>query len=244
MCTTAAKKLSDSWYLLKTRDPVPWMRWDDEIKLFDSEADKFKKLIIQNPNPHEDGYYGGINEKGVAYVATFVRVAENQVSYIRRPYVRLILDAPTAKEAVEIIKTFNPRIGGNMFVADSKECYAIEGVPEKYFVEKITNPMVKTNHFVKLPNQNLSFVTNEGFKKWSHDHYDRAEELILTANSLEDFQQLLRDRKNAEKKTAICTTKEEDKCFTHSAFIFDTKNRRVYYSQGNPLENEFKEYGF
>ena len=244
MCTTAAKQLNDSWYLLKTRDPVPWMRWDDEIKLFDSKADKFKKLIIQNPDPHEDGYYGGINGKGVAYVSTFVRVAENQVSYIRRPYVRLILDASTAKEAVEIIKSFNPRIGGNMFVADPKECYGIEGVPEKYLIEKVSEPMVKTNHFVNLPNRNLGFDEEENFEKWSYDHYVRAEELISTANSLKDFQQLLQDRKNAEKNTAICTTKEEDECFTHSAFIFDTKNRKVFYSQGNPLENEFKEFGF
>jgi predicted choloylglycine hydrolase len=244
MCTTAAKKLNNSWFLLKTRDPVSWMRWDDEIKLFDSKSDKFKKLIIQNPDPHEDGYYGGINENGVAFISTFVRVAENQVSYIRRPYVRLILEASTAREAVEIIKAFNPRIGGNMFVADSEECYGIEGVPETYFVEKVDEPMVKTNHFVKLPNRNLDFDEEKNFEQWSHDHYDRARELISTANSLEDFQQLLRDRKNAVQKTAICTTKEEDECFTYSAFIFDTKNRRVFYSQGNPMENDFKEFGF
>ncbi|MBU1104875.1 C45 family peptidase [Patescibacteria group bacterium] len=200
--------------------------------------------MIQNPNSREDGYYGGINEKGVAYVATFVSVAENQISYIRRPYVRLILDASTAKEAVEIIKAFNPRIGGNMFVADDKECYGIEGVPEKYFIEKVSDPVVKTNHFVNLPNRNLSFDTEKGFEQWSHDHYDRAKELISTAKSLDDFKQLLRDRKNAEKKTAICTTKEEDKCFTYSAFIFDTKNIKAYYCQGNPLENESREYGF
>lgn len=244
MCTAVAKKLSDSWFLLKTRDPVPWMRWDDEIKLFDSKADKLKKLIIQNPDPHEDGYYGGINEKGIAYVSTFIRVAENQISYIRRPYVRLILDAATAKEAVEIIEAFNPRIDGNMFVADPKECYGIEGVPEKYFIEKVNEPMVKTNHFVNLPNRNLDFDKDKTFEQWSHDHYDRAKELISTADSIENFQQLLRDRKNAEKKTAICTTKDEDECFTHSAFIFDTKNRKAYYCQGNPLENKFKEYGF
>ena len=48
------------------------MRWDDEIKLFDTKADKYKKLIIQNPEPHEDGYYGGINDQGVAFISTFV----------------------------------------------------------------------------------------------------------------------------------------------------------------------------
>lgn len=244
MCTTAAKKLNNSWFLLKTRDPVSWMRWDDEIKLFASKADKFKKLIIQNPDPHEDGYYGGINEKGVAYVSTFVHVAENQISYIRRPYVRLILDASTAKEAVEIIKAFYPRIGGNMFVADPKECYGIEGVLEMYFIEKVSKPMVKTNHFIHLQRRNLGFDTGETVEQWSQDHYDRAQELITTAKNLKDFQQLLRDRKNAKKKTAICTTREEDKCFTYSAFIFDTRERKAHYCQGNPLENKFKEYGF
>jgi hypothetical protein len=72
MCTTAAKYSNNSRFLLKTRDPVPYMRRDDEIKLFDSKNDKYKKLIIQNPNPNEDGYYGGMNEKGVTFISTFV----------------------------------------------------------------------------------------------------------------------------------------------------------------------------
>lgn len=170
MCTTVAKRLDDSWWLIKTRDPVSWMRWDDEIKLFNSPADKFKKLIIQNPDPHQDGYYGGINDQGVAFVSTFVHVAENQISYIRRPYIRLILDAASANEAVEIIKAFNPRIGGNMFVADKKNCFGIEAVPEKYFVEEITHPVVKTNHFLNLPNRNLDFDTSSTFEQWSKTH--------------------------------------------------------------------------
>jgi predicted choloylglycine hydrolase len=244
MCTTASKKIGNAWYLIKTRDPVPWMRWDDEIKLFNSKVDKFKKLIIQNPDSKEDGYYGGINECGVAYVSTFVRVAEDQVSYIRRPYVRLILDAATAKEAVKIIRAFNPRIGGNMFVADKDESFGIEGVPSKYYVEKIADWAVKTNHFLKLKYNNLSFNTVKGFKEWSMAHQKRAEELVPKAKSLEDLKNILRDRKNADKKRAICTTKDEEKCFTHSAFIFDPQKIKAYYSQGNPLKTPFKEYGF
>lgn len=244
MCTQAAKLLDKKWFLIKTRDPVPWMRWDDEIRFFNTKADKYKKLIIQNPDVREDGYYGGINEKGVAYISTFVRVAENQVSYIRRPYVRLILDAKSAKEAVQIIKSFHPRIGGNMFVADKKECYGIEAVPKKYFIEKIKKQAIKTNHFLTLPNKNLSFNTDPTFKNWSQTHQKRAEELIVKANNLEDLKAILKDRKNAENKTAICTTRKEDKCYTHSAFIFDTKNVKAYYSQGNPTEVPFKEYDF
>lgn len=244
MCTTAAKKIDNSWWLIKTRDPVSWMRWNDEIKLFNTPADKFKKLIIQNPDPHEDGYYGGINDQGVAMVSTFVRVAENQISYIRRPYIRLILEAGSANEAVEIIKSFNPRIGGNMFVADKNQCFGIEAVPEKYFIEETTQPAVKTNHFLHLPNRNLDFDTSPTFEQWSKTHQARAEELIVKATNLEDLQNILKDRRNADKKMAVCTTTAEEKCFTHSAFIFDTKNIKIYYAQGCPLTTPFKEYNF
>ena len=244
MCTTAAKKINSSWFLIKTRDPVEWMRWDDEIKLFNTKADKYKKLIIQNPNPREDGYYGGINEKGVAFTSTYVPVTENQISYIRRPYVRLILDASSAKEAVKIIKSFNPKIGGNMFIADKDECYGIEGIPKEYYIEKISKPTVKCNHYLHLPDKNLTFLTDQNFEAWTKTHQARAEELLINANSVEDLENILKDRKNAEKKMAICTTRAEEKCFTYSAFIFDTENATAYYCQGNPLEKPFKKYDF
>jgi len=244
MCTTAAKKLDSGWFLSKTRDPVSWMRWEDEIKLFSDKSDTYKKLIVQNPNPREDGYYGGINEKGVSFVSTFVHVADNQISYIRKQYIRLIMEAKTAMEAVKIIQSFYPRIGGNMFVADENECYGIEGAPNSYFVQKISRPTVKTNHFIHLPQVNLSFKDESDFEQWSKTHQSRAEELISTATTIEDLKNILRDRKNADKNRAICTTSKEEKCFTHSAFIFDTKGKKAYYCQGNPLENEFKGYGF
>lgn len=82
------------------------------------------------------------------------------------------------------------------------------------------------------------------FEKWSLAHQARAEELIVDANSVDKLKQILRDRVSKESKTAICTVKEEDECFTHSAFIFDTQSCKAYYCQGNPLENEFKEYAF
>lgn len=233
---------------MKTRDPVSWMRWDDEIRLFNTSEDKLKKLIVQNPDPKEDGCYGGINEKGVAYVSTFVKVAENQVSYIRRPYVRLILDANTAAEAVEIIKSFNPRIGGNMFVADQTECFGIEAIPSQYYVEKIDDQprqqAVKTNHFHNLDLNIEDYKPDYESHQWTLTHYERASELLKDVKNIEDMQALLRDRKHADKKRAICTTSEEEDCYTHSAFIFDTKNICAYYSQGNPLTTEFKKYDF
>jgi|GEM_PF-1097368 len=244
MCTQIAKQFKNGWLLGKTRDPVSWMRWDDEIRLYNKPEDRFKKLIVQNPNPNEDGYYGGINDQGVAYISTYVHTSPNQISYIRRPYIRIILEAANAKEAVEIIQAFNPRIGGNMFIADKNKCFGIEGVPDQYYIEEIKKPSVKTNHYVNLPYENLGFKSSPTFRQWSKDHAERAQELVNKANNLNDIKDILRDRENSEKKTAICTIPSEDKCFTHSAFIFDTENIKTYYCQGNPLTNEFKEYTF
>lgn len=244
MCTQAVKRINDSWYLMKTRDPVSWMRYEDEIVLFSSPTDRYRKLIIQNPVPYEDGYYGGMNDQGVAFISTFVRTSENQISYIRKPYIRLILDAKTAGEAVEIIKKFNPKIGGNMFVADPEKCYGIEATAKEYYVEEINDWGVKANHFTHLPDVNLNFANDPEFKNWSETHAKRAEELVKNIKTLEDCESLLADRANCESGRAICSTAKEAKVFTYSAMIFDTKNKIVRYAQGCPSEVGFKEYSF
>ena len=244
MCTQAVKRVNDTWYLMKTRDPVSWMRHEDEIKLFDSPADKYRKLIIQNPVPYEDGYYGGINEKGATFISTFVRTSEDQISYIRKPYIRLILDAETASEAVEIIKSFYPKIGGNMFVADANQCFGIEATAKEYFVEEILESGVKANHFNHLPDRNLNFDKDQEFEKWSKTHEQRAIELVAGIKGISDCESLLSDRKHSEQKRAICTTPDEAKVYTYSAFVFDTKNKVVRYAQGCPSIVGFKEYSF
>lgn len=245
MCTLAAKKINDSWHLIKTRDPVPWMRFNDEIKLFETDQDKCKKYIIQNPDPKEDGYYGGINDKGVAFIATFLPVAENQISYIRRPYIRLILDASTAKEGVEIINSFNPKIGGNFFIADKNECYEIEGAPKEYFIQKILKPTAKTNHFLHLPYENFQ-MKNPWYTNWTQDRLKRAQVLIDKAKTLDDLKGILKDRENSGKSTAICMLESDsgENPPTYSAFIFDTGNKVAYYCQGNPTVKPFKKYSF
>lgn len=244
MCTQAVKRVNDTWYLMKTRDPVSWMRYEDEIKLFDSPIDRNHKLIIQNPVPYEDGYYGGINEKGVAFISTFVRTSEDQISYIRKPYIRLILDAKDAKEAVEIIKVFNPKIGGNMFVADPDKCYGIEATAKDYYVEEIVKEAVKTNHFCGLADRNINFDNDPELEVWSKTHEERAKELVGNVSSLEDCERLLSDRENSDKKRAICTTPDEAKVYTYSAFVLDTANRVVRYAQGCPSIVGFKKYSF
>lgn len=244
MCTTAVKRAKNTWFLMKTRDPVSWMRHEDEIALFDSPADTFKKLIIQNPIPYEDGYYGGMNDRGVAFISTFVRTSDDQISYIRKPYIRLILEAKSAKEAVDIIKSFNPKIGGNMFIADSDHCFGIEATAKEYFVEEVQNAGVKTNHFLTLPDKNLNFMKDPSFKPWSEAHQKRAEELVNDVRSLEDCENLLTDRVNCDLSQAICSTPQEAKVYTYSAMIFDTRNKVVRYAQGCPSEVGFKEYSF
>lgn len=244
MCTTFAKKIDGSWYLGKTRDPVEWMRWDDELKLFFSKEDRFRKMIIQNPDPKQDGFYGGINEKGVSFVSTYVNVSEAQISYIRKPYVRLILDAANADEAVDIIRAFRPRIGGNMFVADPLRCFAIESKPDVVYVEEIFESAVKTNHFIHFKDKNIEYENDPLFEKWSTTRYNRAVELLSHAKTIDDFKEILKDRKHEEQGISICRTREKMVCFTHSAFIFDSFSAAVHYCQGNPSEKVFKEYLF
>ncbi len=235
MCTTFAKNINGSWYLGKTRDPVEWMRWDDEMKLFDTPADRFCKWIVQNPNPREDGFYGGINEKGVAFTSTFVHVSE---------LAQLKKDAETAEEAVEIIGSFKPEIGGNMFVADANQCFGIESIPGKIFVEELHKEAVKTNHYLHFNERNIEYDNDPSFETWTKTRYERAQELLKKAQTEEDLIQILRDRNNAENGISICRTEKELECFTHSAFVFNCAEAKALYCQGDLLENEFGVYRF
>jgi hypothetical protein len=56
--------------------------------------------------------------------------------------------------------------------------------------------------------------------------------------------EILKDRKNCEKKCAIATTPDEAKVYTYSAFVFETEKKLVHYAQGCPSEVEWQQIGF
>ncbi|MEM5793416.1 MAG: hypothetical protein QXY45_03635 [Candidatus Aenigmatarchaeota archaeon] len=116
MCTIGAKKINGIFYLLKTRDPVPGWMFEDEVKLFD---DNIKKLIVCN----KDGMYGGVNQKGVGIVGTYVKIKEGQSAYFDDNHIRMVLDSNTAQKALNFIKNFKPTMGGNIILADKRRCF-------------------------------------------------------------------------------------------------------------------------
>jgi len=130
ICTTGGKKINGWFYLFKTRDPVLGWIFEDSVKKF--EDNDIRKLIICN----DDGMYGGVNDKGVGYIGTYVKIKEGQAAYFDDEYMRKVLDRKTAKEAVEIIKEFRPMMGGNLTIADENECFVLEVGPDKIEVEE------------------------------------------------------------------------------------------------------------
>lgn len=231
MCTTGAIKL-DSFFLFKTRDPVPGWIFEDNVKEF-KDGD-IRKLIVCN----DDGMYGGINDKGVGYVGTYVKVKDGQAAYFDDEYMRKVLDGKIAKEAVEIVKNFRPFMGGNLIISDEDQSFSLEVGPDRVEAEEIKDKSVLTNHFLKLPYQSMKY-NDPTFNKWTHSRFDRAVELLKNIKKWEDLKKLLSDHENEE--LSICN---HGRYQTSSGFIIDTKGKRIFHSRGNPCETEFEEYNF
>lgn len=231
MCTTGAINLN-GFFLFKTRDPVFGWIFEDMVKEF--KDNNMKKLIVCN----DDGMYGGVNDRGVGYVGTYVKIKDEQAAYFDDEYMRKVLDGETVREAVEIVKKSMPLMGGNLAIADENECFVLEVGPDKIEIEKIKDKSVRTNHFLKLPYQSVQY-NDPIFNKWTHSRFDRATELLKNVKKWEDLKRLLSDHKNGN--FSICN---HSKSQTSSGFIIDTKGKKLFHSRGNPCEIEFKEYTF
>jgi len=231
MCTTGAIKIG-GFFLFKTRDPVPGWIFEDEVKEFSDGG--IRKLIVCNG----DGMYGGINSRGVGYVGTYVKVKDGQSAYFDHDYMKKVLGGKTAKEAVDIVKEFRPFMGGNLTIADENECFVLEVGPDGVEVVEVKDSSVRTNHFFELSYQSLKY-DDQTFNKWTHSRFDRAKELLKNVKKWEDLKKLLSDHENGE--LSICN---HNRYKTSSAFIIDTKNKRILHSRGNPCEIEFKKYKF
>ena len=231
MCTVAAINMK-GFFIIKTRDPIRGKAFDDGVELF---LDTPKKFIIRN----QDGMYGGINENGVGVAAANVIVKESQIAFYNNGYVRELLESKTAQESLQILRNFDPPIGGNVIIADEHECFAIECGPEDMDVKNVTIKLVLTNHFHYLPYEPLNFK-DPFIKKWSNMRYQRACDLLQYAERFEDLISILSDHQSFP-EFSICN---HGIIQTSSAFIIDTKGKKIHYCHGHPCNNPFIAYSF
>ena len=230
MCTTGAIKINGSFVLFKNRDPVRPMEPNDKPNIFEG---KVKRLIVSN----NEGSYAGLNEYRIGVVCSFVEVLPGDSSEQARIFLNIlpnVLETKTFNQTINNIKNTKEIFGANFIVANPKQCYFIEYLPNKKAIKEVKNEIIKTNHFSILEDPRKPEDL-----PWNFKRYKRANQLIKQVKAIEDIKKLLADHKDYP-EYSICN--HGNFAPTGSSYILDLKNKKILHCLGKPCEEKYKEY--
>ncbi|MFA6586229.1 MAG: carcinine hydrolase/isopenicillin-N N-acyltransferase family protein [Candidatus Paceibacterota bacterium] len=226
MCTLGTKKINGHFYLFKNRD----REYNIDTKII-KENGKAKKLLIVD----QRGHCEGINEYGIGIIEATLQPYPRIKHQTPSPIARKILDQNNILTILEIIK--KSKVSANMIISDGKSSFLVEKTPYQFAVTKVRTEGVLTNLSVKLNKKNGSKLKD--VRDYASMRYKRAKEIIKEIKSLKDIPKFLRDKKNYP--MSICSGKPwwiTTKC----SFIYDLKNKSIFFCKTRPDRGVFKEY--
>lgn len=227
MCTLWTKKIWDKFYLFKNRD----LKYAISTKV-KKENDKVKKILIVDDKWHCEW----INEYGIWVVFATLK----PYPLIKYPdsdtIARDILNQKNIKNAISIIK--NSGISVNIIISDNKTSYIIEKTPYEFAMTKVKDNWVITNSSIKLNKKN--WPLSQESRESSEIRYKRGKKLINHIENIKDIIKFLSD-KESYPLYSICKWKESISP-TRCSFIYDLKNRKIFFCKTRPDNWTYKEY--
>jgi hypothetical protein len=226
MCTLGTKKINGKFYLFKNRDREYFV----DTKIVKKKG-KVKKLLVVD----QRGHYEGINEYGIGLIEATLRPFPYIKHQTSSQIARKILDLNNLKDILKVVKESS--VSGNMIISDGKDSFIVEKTPHQFATTKIREQGVITNLSVKIDKRNGAKL--ESIRKWAKLRYDRGNIIIKRIKSFKDIKKFLSDRENYP--LSICSGKPWW-IPTRCSYIYDLKNRTIYFCNTSPDKGEFKEY--
>jgi hypothetical protein len=227
MCTLAAKKIDNRFFIFKNRD----LEWNAKTKVI-REDKGVKKLLIVD----ERGHCEGLNEYGLGLVEATLK----PYPLIKYPdsskTARRILSQRNIKDAIEIIK--NSRSSVNSIISDGQNTFIIEKTPSDFAITKIRDHGVITNLSIKLSKKNGP--RTELSREITRARYLRAKDIIGNVKSFKGVIKFLADKKGYPHKS-ICRGRESMSP-TRCSFIYDLLARTIFFCPTSPDKGIFRKY--
>ena len=227
MCTLAAKKINNKFFIFKSRD----LDYQAKTRII-RENDKVKKILIVD----ERGHCEGLNEYGLGIIEATLKpypLVEYQDS---SKIARRILNQNNIQDALKIMK--NNRGSVNTIISDGKSAFIVEKTPYEFATTKIRDMGVIANLSVKLSRKNGPQTKSS--RENTRARYLRAKELIKTVKTIKGMEKFLSDKKGYPHQS-ICRGPEAVSP-TRCSFIYDLENRSILFCKTSPDKGEFKKY--
>lgn len=227
MCTLAAKKINNRFFIFKNRD----LEWNTKTKII-KEDGAVKKLLIVD----EKGHCEGLNEYGVGYIEATLK----PYPLIKYPdsskVARDVLNQKNIKDAIKIIK--NSKSSVNIIISDGNKAFIIEKTPYDFATTRINDCGVVTNLSIKLSKENGPHTKES--REINKIRYLRAKKLVKNVNSFRGMIKFLSD-KEGYPHYSICRGKESISP-TRCSFIYDLKEKTIFFCPTRPDKGNFKKY--
>ena len=226
MCTLGTKKIKDNFYLFKNRD----REYEINTKVIE-ENNGIKKLLVVD----QRGHCEGLNEYGIGIIEAtlqpYPRIRYKTPSQIARK----ILDQNNLKDALNIIK--KSKISANIIISDGRNSFIVEKTPYEFATTKVREQGIITNLSVKLNKKNGANL--KSIRDYSSKRYKRAKEIIKKIKYFNDIKKFLSDKENYP--MSICSG-EPWWITTKCSYIYDLKNKSIFFCNTRPDKGKFKEY--
>jgi hypothetical protein len=227
MCTLAAKKIDNKFFIFKNRD----LERNAKTRII-RENKKVKKLLIID----ERGHCEGLNEYGIGIIEATLK----PYPLIKYPDsskdARKVLNQKNIEDAIEVIK--NSKSSVNNIISDGNVAFIIEKTPYDFAITKVKDHGVIANLSVRLSVKNGPH--NEESRKITKTRYLRAKEIIKNVKNFKDINKFLSDKKGYPHKS-ICRGKEATSP-TRCSFIYDLKAKTIFFCPTSPDKGKFKKY--
>ncbi|MFA6524084.1 MAG: carcinine hydrolase/isopenicillin-N N-acyltransferase family protein [Candidatus Paceibacterota bacterium] len=227
MCTLAAKKINNKFFIFKNRD----LGWNAKTRII-KENKKVKKLLVVD----ERGHCEGLNEYGIGLIEAtlqpYPRIRYKTPSQIARR----VLDQSNINDAIKIIE--NNKISANIIISDGKVAFIVEKTPYEFALIKIKTEGAITNLSLKLNHKNGAKLAS--LRESAKLRYERAKKIIKKIRKFSDIQKFLSD-KEGWPANSICRGYPWW-IPTRCSFIYDLKNKTIFFCKTRPDKGKFKKY--
>jgi len=227
MCTLAAKKINNRFFIFKNRD----LKLNAKTRVI-KENKGVKKLLIVD----EKGHCEGLNEYGLGLIeATLIPYPLTKCPDSSK-IVRRILNQKKIADAIEIMR--NSRNSVNTIISDGAKAFIVEKTPNDFAVTRIREAGVITNLSVKLSRRNGP--STEELRKITRARCLRGKKIIKNVKSFRGIIKFLSDKEGYPHRS-ICRGSESISP-TRCSFVYDLKSRAIFFCPTSPDKGSFKKY--